>query len=235
MNDKTKLLLDFVKNNFSQVVSLYYVINTKLNDSISDLEPVLYAGAPHISETIEKFKFKIGPLSFFQTNTLQALALYNVALNFAQITPKDIVYDLYTGAGVIAIFVAEQAQKVVGIEYVEAAIEDAKFNAQQNGITNTVFFAGDMKDVLNQNCTKRNGKPDIVITDPPRAGMHPDVIARLLEMEPPKIVYISCNPATQARDITELAKKYRVEKVQPVDMFPHTQHVENVVELLRRP
>jgi 23S rRNA (uracil1939-C5)-methyltransferase len=234
MNEKTELLLGFLKEKFPQIKSLFYVINTKLNDSISDLEPVLYAGEPHISETMEELHFKIGPLSFFQTNSLQALELYKVARDFAQITPKDIVYDLYTGTGTIALFAAKQAQKVVGIEYVEAAIEDAKYNAQQNGITNTVFFAGDMKDVLNQNCTKRNGKPDVVITDPPRAGMHPDVVARLLEMESPRIVYISCNPATQARDITELAKKYDVAKVQPVDMFPHTQHLECVVELCRR-
>jgi len=233
MNDTTAQLLDFIKNKFPQIVSLFYVINTKLNDSISDLAPVRYAGAPHISETMENLQFKIGPLSFFQTNSLQALELYKVARDFAQITSKDIVYDLYTGTGTIALFVAKEAQKVVGIEYVESAIEDAKYNAQQNGIANTVFFVGDMRDVLNQNCTKRNGKPDVVITDPPRAGMHPDVVARLLEMEPPKIVYISCNPATQARDITELAKKYTVDKVQPVDMFPHTHHVENVVLLVK--
>jgi 23S rRNA (uracil1939-C5)-methyltransferase len=235
MNETTTLMLDFLKEKFPQICSLFYVINTKLNDSISDLEPVLYAGAPHISETMEELQFKIGPLSFFQTNSAQALELYKVARDFAQITPKDIVYDLYTGTGTIALFVAKQAQKVVGIEYVEAAIEDAQYNAKQNGITNAVFFAGDMKDVLNENCTKRNGAPDIVITDPPRAGMHPDVIARLLEMAPPRIVYISCNPATQARDITELAKKYDVIKVQPVDMFPHTHHVENVVLLEKRP
>ncbi|MCL1969763.1 MAG: 23S rRNA (uracil(1939)-C(5))-methyltransferase RlmD [Bacteroidetes bacterium] len=231
MNDKTKLLLEFLKEKFPQISSLFYVINTKLNDSISDLEPVLYAGTPHITETMEDLHFKIGPLSFFQTNSLQALELYKVAREFAKITPQDIVYDLYTGTGTIALFVAKQAKKVIGIEYVEAAIEDARYNAQQNGIDNTVFFAGDMKDVLNENCTKRNGKPDVVITDPPRAGMHPDVIARLLEMETPRMVYISCNPATQARDLIELAKKYTIEKVQPVDMFPHTHHVENVVEL----
>jgi 23S rRNA (uracil1939-C5)-methyltransferase len=231
MNDKTKLLLEFINEEFPQICSLFYVINTKLNDSFFDLEPILYAGAPYISETMEELHFKIGPLSFFQTNSAQALELYKVARDFAQISSTDIVYDLYTGTGTIALFVAKQAQKVVGIEYVEAAIEDALYNAQQNGITNTVFFSGDIKDVLNKNCTKRNGKPDVVITDPPRTGMHPDVITRLLEMEPPKIVYISCNPATQARDITELAKKYTVTRVQPVDMFPHTHHVENVVEL----
>jgi 23S rRNA (uracil1939-C5)-methyltransferase len=231
MNDKTSQLLHFLKEKFPQISSLFYVINTKLNDSISDLEPVLFAGAPCITETMEELQFKIGPLSFFQTNTAQALELYKVAREFAQITPNDIVYDLYTGTGTIALFVAKQAQKVLGIEYVETAIEDAKFNAKQNGITNTVFFAGDMKDVLNDNCTKRNGKPDVVITDPPRAGMHPDVVTRLLQMEPPRIVYISCNPATQARDLTELAKKYTITKVQPVDMFPQTQHVENVVLL----
>ena len=240
MNEKTKLLLDFVKEKFSQIVSLYYVLNTKLNDSISDLEPVLYAGEPHISETMEDLQFKIGPLSFFQTNSLQALELYKVAREFAQISSKDIVYDFYTGTGTIALFVARQVQKVIGIEYVEAAIEDAKYNAQQNGITNVEFIAGDMKDVLCRGrkfstLTNPNEKPDVVITDPPRAGMHPDVIARLLEMAPPKIVYISCNPATQARDITEFAKKYTVTKVQPVDMFPHTHHVENVVELNKRP
>jgi len=234
MNDRTQQLLEFLKENFPQIISLFYVINTKLNDSISDLEPVLYAGAPHISEIMEDMHFKIGPLSFFQTNSLQALELYKTVRDFAQITSKDIVYDLYTGTGTIALFVAKQAQKVVGIEYVDAAIEDAKYNALQNEIANTVFFAGDMKDVLNDNCTKRNGKPDVVITDPPRAGMHPAVVARLLEMEPPRIVYISCNPATQARDITELAKKYAIEKVQPVDMFPHTHHVENVVVMSRK-
>jgi 23S rRNA (uracil1939-C5)-methyltransferase len=233
MNKMTTLLLDLLIEKFPEIKSLFYVINTKLNDSISDLEPVLYAGVPHISETMDDLHFKIGPLSFFQTNSAQALELYKVARDFAQITPNDIVYDLYTGTGTIALFVAKLAQKVVGIEYVEEAIEDAKYNAQQNGIGNTVFFAGDMRDVLNQNCTKRNGKPDVVITDPPRAGMHPDVLTRLLEMEPPRIVYISCNPATQARDITELSKKYTVVRVQPVDMFPHTHHVENVVELVR--
>jgi len=232
MNEKIKLLLDFVKEKFSQIISLYYVINTKLNDSILDLEPVLYAGVSHISETMENLQFKIGPLSFFQTNSLQAIELYKVVRDFAQISPKNIVYDLYTGTGTIALFIARQAQKVVGIEYVDAAIEDATYNAQRNGINNTVFFAGDMKEVLNENCIKRNGIPDVVITDPPRAGMHPEVIARLLEMAPPKIVYISCNPATQARDITELAKKYTVTKVQPVDMFPHTHHVESVVKLM---
>jgi 23S rRNA (uracil1939-C5)-methyltransferase len=234
MNIKTEQLLDFIKEKFPQITSLFYVINTKLNDSISDLTPVLYAGASHISETMEELQFKIGPLSFFQTNSPQALELYKVARDFAQITPKDIVYDLYTGTGTIALFVAKQAQKVVGIEYVEAAIEDAKYNAQQNGITNADFTAGDMKNVL-----RRGGKfsapikSDVVITDPPRAGMHPDVVARLLEMLPPRIVYISCNPATQARDINELAKKYTVTKVQPVDMFPHTHHVENVVSLFQ--
>jgi 23S rRNA (uracil1939-C5)-methyltransferase len=230
MNDKTKLLLNFLIDRFPQISSLFYVINTKLNDSISDLEPVLYAGAPHISETMEELQFIIGPLSFFQTNSIQALELYKVARDFAQISPKDIVYDLYTGTGTIALFVAKQAQKVIGIEYVEAAIEDAKFNAQQNRITNTEFIAGDMKNELCRGAVLC-APPDVIITDPPRAGMHPDVIARLLEIAPPRIVYISCNPATQARDITELAKKYAVTKVQPVDMFPHTHHVENVVLL----
>ena len=235
MNKKTKQLLDFIQNQYPQIISLFYVINTKLNDSISDLEPVLYAGAPYISETMEDLQFKIGPLSFFQTNSLQTLELYKTAREFAQISSKDIVYDLYTGTGTIALFVAKQAQRVIGIEYVEAAIEDAQYNAQQNGITNVEFIAGDMKNVLCRgvmHCAPTD--PDVVITDPPRAGMHPDVVARLLEMAPSKIVYISCNPATQARDITELAKKYCVVSVQPVDMFPHTHHVENVALLKRR-
>jgi len=229
MNDKTNKLLAYLKEEFPQIISIFYVINTKLNDSISNLDPVLYAGTPHISETMEELHFKIGALSFFQTNSVQAFELYKVARDFAQISTKDIVYDLYTGTGTIALFIAKQAQKVVGIEYVDAAIEDAKYNAKQNKIFNAVFFAGDMRDVLNVNCIKHNGKPDIVITDPPRAGMHPEVVARLLEMKPSRIVYISCNPATQARDISELAKKYSIEKVQPVDMFPHTHHIENVV------
>jgi len=234
MNIQTTELLDFIKEQFPQVISLYYVINTKLNDSISDLEPVLYSGESHISERMEKLQFKIGPLSFFQTNSLQALELYKVAREFAQITPQDIVYDLYTGTGTIALFVAQHTKKVVGIEYVDAAIEDARYNAQRNGITNTEFIVGDMKNVLCSGVAHNVPAPDIIITDPPRAGMHPDVVAKLLELESPKIVYISCNPATQARDITELSKKYTIAKVQPVDMFPHTHHVENVVELVIR-
>jgi len=231
MNEVTKQLLAFIKNKFPQIVSLFYVINTKLNDSIADLQPVLYAGISYIFEIMDGLKFKIGPLSFFQTNSSQALELYRVAKDFAQIAQNNIVYDLYTGTGTIALFVARNAQKVVGIEYVEAAIEDAKYNALQNGITNTVFFAGDMKEVLNENCIKRNGAPGVVIIDPPRAGMHPEVVAHLLKMESQRLVYISCNPATQARDINELAKKYKVIKVQPVDMFPQTHHLENVVKL----
>jgi 23S rRNA (uracil1939-C5)-methyltransferase len=231
MNTQTEQLLGFIKEKFSQIVSLFYVINTKLNDSISDLEPVLYTGASYISETMEGLQFQIGPLSFFQTNSLQALELYKVVREFAQISTKDIVYDLYTGTGTIAFFVARQAQKVIGIEYVDAAIEDAKYNAQQNGITNVEFIAGDMKNVLYRG-GKFSARPDVIITDPPRAGMHPAVVAHLLELAPPRIVYISCNPATQARDITGLAKKYTVAKVQPVDMFPHTIHVEDVALLV---
>jgi 23S rRNA (uracil1939-C5)-methyltransferase len=235
MNIQTVELLDFIKQQFPQIISLYYVINSKLNDSISDLEPVLYAGKTHISEAMEELHFKIGPLSFFQTNSLQALELYKVAREFAQISPKDIVYDLYTGTGTIALFTAKHAKKVVGIEYLDAAIEDARYNAQRNGITNTEFIAGDIKNVLCSGLSRNTPtKPDVILTDPPRAGMHPDVVAKLLELESPKIVYISCNPATQARDITELSKKYTVARVQPVDMFPHTHHVENVVELLIR-
>jgi len=236
MNTQTTELLDFIKEQFPQIISLYYVVNAKLNDSISDLEPVLYAGITHITETMEELQFKIGPLSFFQTNSLQALELYKVAREFAQITPKDVVYDLYTGTGTIALFVAKHAKKIVGIEYVDAAIEDALYNAQRNGIANTEFIAGDIKNVLCRGFARNalTQRPDVIITDPPRAGMHPDVVAKLLELESPKIVYISCNPATQARDITELSKKYTIAGVQPVDMFPHTHHVENVVELIIR-
>jgi 23S rRNA (uracil1939-C5)-methyltransferase len=235
MNTQTAGLLDFIKQQFPQIISMYYVINTKLNDSISDLEPVLYAGVSHITETMEELEFKIGPLSFFQTNSLQALELYKVALELAQITSKDTVYDLYTGTGTIALFVAKHAKKVTGIEYVDAAVEDARYNAERNGIGNTEFIAGDMKNVLCRGVASNvPTPPDVIITDPPRAGMHPDVVAKLLELESPKIVYISCNPATQARDITELTKKYAVTRVQPVDMFPHTHHVENVVELVIR-
>lgn len=231
LSDITEKLLSFIQTRFSQVTSLYYVINNKLNDTISDLDLVLYSGSPIITEKMEDLEFMVSPVSFYQTNSEQAYTLYSVAKQFAQIENTDLVYDLYTGTGTIANFVARQAKKVIGIEYVDAAILDAKKNSEKNGITNTQFFAGDMKDILTSSFIRKMGKPSVVITDPPRAGMHTDVLDRLLEMEPKRIVYVSCNPATQARDITLLASKYEVTRVQPVDMFPHTHHVENVVLL----
>jgi len=231
LNDQTQALLDHLTHEFPQITSLYYVINTKMNDTISDLDMQLFYGKPTISEKMEDLEFMISPTSFYQTNSEQAYRLYSVARSFAQITENDVVYDLYTGTGTIANFIAKQAKKVVGIEYVDAAIDDARKNSTQNGITNTKFFAGDMKDILTPSFVKKQGTPSIVITDPPRAGMHQNVIDRLLEMEAKKIVYVSCNPATQARDITLLSSKYKVTQVQPVDMFPHTHHVENVVLL----
>ena len=231
MNDEVRQFLDFLADKFPQISSLLYVVNTKMNDTITDLETAVYKGSPFIYEQMEDLKFKIGPVSFFQTNTPQACKLYNVARNFANIGPDDLVYDLYTGTGTIANFVARQAHKVVGIEYVEEAITDARINSEINHIDNTVFYAGDMAKVLTSDFVAANGRPDIVITDPPRAGMHPKVIEVLLEIAPKRIVYVSCNPATQARDLTLLAEKYAVTKVQPVDMFPQTHHVENVALL----
>lgn len=231
LNEQTQALLEHLTHEFPQITSLYYVINTKMNDTISDLDMQLFYGKPTISEKMEDLEFMISPTSFYQTNSEQAYRLYSVARSFAQITENDVVYDLYTGTGTIANFIAKQAKKVVGIEYVDAAIDDARKNSEQNGITNTRFFAGDMKDILTSTFIKKQGSPSIVITDPPRAGMHTSVIEKLLEMEASKIVYVSCNPATQARDITLLSSKYKVTQVQPVDMFPHTHHVENVVLL----
>jgi 23S rRNA (uracil1939-C5)-methyltransferase len=211
-----------------------YVINPKANDTFGDLEVHLYAGRDHIFEVMEDLKFKIGPKSFFQTNSEQALHLYQVAREFAGLTGNEVVYDLYTGTGTIANFVAHNASKVIGIEYVPEAIEDALVNSEINGITNTVFMAGDMKDLLSAELFEKHGRPDVIITDPPRAGMHDDVVQTLLRAAPDKIVYVSCNSATQARDLSLLDMRYRVTRVQPVDMFPHTHHVENVVLLERR-
>ncbi|MCW3072366.1 MAG: rRNA m(5)U939 methyltransferase [Bacteroidetes bacterium] len=232
-NDKENIekLLNHVSEKFPQITSLQYVINSKKNDTISDLEILLYKGNDSIYENMEGLKFKIGPKSFYQTNSEQAYELYKVTRDFAAIKNTDVVYDLYTGTGTIANFVAHQAKKVVGVEYVPAAIEDAKINSQLNNITNTVFYAGDMKDVLNDAFVAENGRPDVIITDPPRAGMHDDVTNKMLEIAPQRIVYVSCNPATQARDLQLLDAKYKVTKVQPVDMFPQTHHVENVVLL----
>jgi 23S rRNA (uracil1939-C5)-methyltransferase len=219
---------------FPQVTSWMYVINNKANDTITDQEIKLFAGRDHIFEKMEDLQFKIGPKSFFQTNSLQAVNLYRVARDFAGLTGNETVYDLYTGTGTIANFVARQAKKVVGIEYVPEAIEDAKVNSQLNGIDNTVFMAGDMKDLLTHDLFQEHGHPDVIITDPPRAGMHTDVVETILNAAPEKIVYVSCNSATQARDLSLLDIRYRVTRVQPVDMFPHTHHVENVVLLERK-
>ena len=228
---KRERLLDSISKEFPQISSLYYVINSKLNDSISDLQPVLYRGDDAIYEEMEGLHFKIGPKSFYQTNSRQAYRLYSVAREFAGLTGNEVVYDLYTGTGTIAQFVSGKASKVIGIEYVPEAIEDAVLNAANNGITNCEFFAGDMKDILTADFIGEHGKPDVIILDPPRAGIHPDVASVILETAPSRMVYVSCNPASQARDLAILSQKYTIEAVQPVDMFPHTQHVENVCKL----
>lgn len=224
-------LLQFIADTFPEITSLLYIINNKVNDSITDLDVYTFKGKDHIFEEMEGLRFKIGPKSFYQTNSEQAYNLYKVTRNFAGLTGNELVYDLYTGTGTIANFVSKQARQVIGIEYVPEAIEDAKVNSEINGITNTLFYAGDMKDMLTQEFINKHGRPDVIITDPPRAGMHQDVIDVLLFAEPKRIVYVSCNPATQARDLQLLDVKYRVTAVQPVDMFPHTHHVENVVLL----
>ena len=226
-------LLDHLRDRFPAITSLMYMVNAKLNDSTGDIDAVLWSGHDHIFEEMEGLRFKIGPKSFYQTNSRQAYELYKVARSFADLHGDETVYDLYTGTGTIANFVARHCARVVGIEYVPEAIEDAKHNSALNGIGNTAFFAGDMKDVLNDAFIARHGRPDVVILDPPRAGVHEDVIATILRAAPRRIVYVSCNPATQARDLTLLAGDYRVTAVQPVDMFPHTHHVENVVRLER--
>ena len=229
--DLFKALLQHLADKFPEITSLLYIINNKVNDTITDLDVHVFRGNDHIFEEMEGLRFKIGPKSFYQTNSEQAYELYKVARNFAGLTGNELVYDLYTGTGTIANFVSRQARQVIGIEYVPEAIEDAKVNSQINGITNTLFFAGDMKDMLTQDFINQYGRPDVIITDPPRAGMHQDVIDVILFAEPKRIVYVSCNPATQARDLQLLDVKYRVTAVQPVDMFPHTHHVENVVLL----
>lgn len=227
-------LLQHLADTFPEITSLLYVDNHKCNDTFGDQEVHCFKGTDFIYETMEDLKFKVGPKSFYQTNTDQAYELYSVARDFAGLTGDELVYDLYTGTGTIANFVAKKAKKVIGIEYVPEAIEDAKVNSEVNGIDNTLFFAGDMKDILNKEFIAQYGRPDVIITDPPRAGMHQDVIDTILFAAPKRIVYVSCNPATQARDLQLLDADYKVLKVQPVDMFPHTQHVENVVLLKRR-
>ena len=259
-------LLQHVADTFPQITSLLYLDNQKCNDTIGDQDILVFKGEDHIFELMEDLKFKVGPKSFYQTNTEQAYHLYSVAREFAfapiengklrienyEMTQDEIsanesnqnsqlsvlhsplVYDLYTGTGTIANFVARKASKVIGIEYVPEAIEDAKINSEINGITNTLFYAGDMKDILTDDFIAEHGRPDVIITDPPRAGMHPDVVKTILRAAPDRIVYVSCNPATQARDLQDLDEAYRVAEVQPVDMFPHTPHVENVVLLVKR-
>ena len=234
-------LLQHVADKFPQITSLLYLDNQKCNDTIGDQEILVFKGEDHIFELMEDLKFKVGPKSFYQTNTEQAYHLYSVAREFAfsnlkskTSNLKPLVYDLYTGTGTIANFVAKKAKKVIGIEYVPEAIEDAKINSQVNGIENTLFYAGDMKDILTDDFIAEHGRPDVIITDPPRAGMHPDVVKTILNAAPERIVYVSCNPATQARDLQLMDEQYKVAEVQPVDMFPHTPHVENVVLLTKR-
>ncbi len=231
-DQQIKGLMSHLKDSFPQITSLLYIVNQKRNDTIFDQDIVVFKGRDHIFEEMEGLKFKIGAKSFYQTNSAQAYELYKITRHMAGLNANDLVYDLYTGAGTIANFVAREVKQVVGIEYVPTAIEDAKINSELNGINNTTFYAGDMKDILTAEFIAQHGKPDVVITDPPRAGMHADVVARLLEMEASKIVYVSCNAATQARDIALLQEKYEVKRIRPVDMFPQTQHVENVALLV---
>ena len=233
-DEKIAELLNAVADNFPQISSVYYFINTKANDSTSDLTAVLYRGKDAIYEEMEGLRFRIGPKSFFQTNSLQAYNLYKVAREFAGLTGKETVYDLYTGTGTIAQFVSSRASKVIGIEYVREAVEDAAANCRDNGISNCEFFAGDMKDILTGEFLQEHGRPDVIILDPPRAGIHPDVAKTILEAAPARIVYVSCNPASQARDIALLSERYSIGRVRPVDMFPQTHHVENVVLLNRK-
>lgn len=232
-------LLQHIADTFPQITSLLYLDNQKCNDTIGDQEILVFKGKDHIYELMEDLKFKVGPKSFYQTNTEQAYHLYSVAREFAftgnsEDSTLPLIYDLYTGTGTIANFVARKARKVIGIEYVPEAIEDAKINSQLNNIENTLFYAGDMKDILTDDFIAEHGRPDVIITDPPRAGMHPDVVKTILRAAPKRIVYVSCNPATQARDLQDLDAQYKVVEVQPVDMFPHTPHVENVVLLMHR-
>lgn len=229
--EQIKGVLDDLRTSFPEITSLMYVVNTKANDTIADLDIQLHSGREYIEEEMEGLRFRIGPKSFYQTNSHQAYNLYKVAREYAGLTGEELVYDLYTGTGTIANFVAPQARKVIGIEYVEDAIRDAKLNAEVNRLANTDFYAGDMKDVLTDDFVAAHGHPDVMIVDPPRAGMHADVVKVILNAEPSRIVYVSCNPATQARDIALLDAKYRVTAIRPVDMFPHTHHVENVVRL----
>jgi 23S rRNA (uracil1939-C5)-methyltransferase len=229
--EQREALLEVLDNKFPQITSLQYVINKKKNDTLFDQNCIVYKGSDHIIEEMEGLNFKVGAKTFFQTNSTQALELYRLTRNFAELNGHELVYDLYTGTGSIACFVASKAKHVIGIDYIPESIENAKENAIANKIENCSFFAGDMGKTLTSEFIQEHGRADVVITDPPRSGMNPDVVARLIEMRPEKIVYVSCNPATQARDLALLAEHYTIEKVQPVDMFPHTHHVENIVLL----
>ncbi len=235
-NDPAKIneLMTAIGDKFPEIISLHYVVNTKVNDTISDQEIILFKGREYIEEEMEGLRFRIGPKSFYQTNSRQAYKLYSVARKLANLNGDELVYDLYTGTGTIACFIAPNVRHVIGIEYVPEAIEDAKINAEVNKLANTEFYAGDMKDVLTADFIAEHGRPDVIVVDPPRAGMHENVVKVILEASPRRIVYVSCNPATQARDLALLHEKYDIEAVQPVDMFPHTQHVENVVALALR-
>lgn len=232
--DNIKLLLNHLKASFPQITSLQYAINPKGNDTLQDLDIITFSGRDHIFEEMEGLKFKISARSFYQTNSPQAYELYKITRDLCGLTGNEVVYDLYTGTGTIANFVAKQAAKVVGVEYVPDAVTDAKENSMLNGIANTAFFAGDMKDVLNHEFLQQHGKPDVIITDPPRAGMHEDVVRVILKAAPKKIVYVSCNPATQARDLAMMMEDYNLADIRPVDMFPQTAHVENVVLLVKK-
>jgi 23S rRNA (uracil1939-C5)-methyltransferase len=234
LTKQARLLLDFLKKSFPAVTSLIYVENAKQNDSIADLPTHTYAGADYMLEQMKQLRFKVSPLAFYQTNAKQAIKLYEVTARFANATGNDIVYDLYTGTGTIALFVASTAKKVVGVESVESAIENAIENAKLNNITNAEFFVGDMAKVFTDDFVEKNGKPNVIIIDPPRSGMHPKVVEQILKIAPQRIVYVSCNPATQARDISLMADSYDITELQPVDMFPHTHHVENAVVLVRK-
>ena len=234
-SDQINQVMQFLNDIFKkEITSLQYIVNKKLNDSFSDLDVNHFSGLEYMTEKMEDLEFRIGPKSFYQTNSKQAYKLYSIVRDFAQLTGNELVYDLYTGTGTIACFLAKDCKKVIGVEYIEEAIIDAKQNAEINKITNTDFFAGDMKDVLNEEFISKHGSPDVIITDPPRAGMHTSVVETIIKSKPQKIVYVSCNPATQARDLELFDSLYKVEKVQPVDMFPHTHHVENVVLLIKR-
>jgi 23S rRNA (uracil1939-C5)-methyltransferase len=226
-----KSVMEYLKATFPMIPSLNYVVNQKGNDTFHDLEVVCYHGKPFMVEIMEDLKFQIGPKSFFQTNAKQALKLYQLVRQYADLQGNEVVYDLYTGTGTIGLFLAKYASKVVGLEYVEMAVEDARINAELNGIKNATFFAGDMKKVLTEEFITIHGAPDVIITDPPRAGMDLDVVNQILAVQPKKIVYVSCNPATQARDLALLDVAYEVDVVHPVDMFPQTHHVENIVRL----